>query len=276
MTEAQNPALPLSEAAGVNRNFAGVRPALGLAVWFFLFQMPFGSASVIVARSHPRLGLFLGLLAMLSMVPGVIWVAKSAWGEQWRKALPLAPVSRGVLVWTVLCNLAFLPVEFVWFLAVERSVGFPNLPDPLAVAGVLGVVLAAPIGEEILFRSYGLARIRELAGDRRALVFTALVFALLHGSWVKLPGTFATGLFLGWLVLRTGSLWPAFLGHFTINGTAWALSRTNLASTLDPAKATWAMVLLFATVGVASLAILGSARVRMRIQGLNAPPEGPG
>ena len=171
--------------------------------------------------------------------------------------------------------LAFIPVNLAWVLVVEKIIGPLNTPDPILSVGVLGLLFGAPIAEEVLCRGYGLARIRELAGDRRALLYTALVFALLHGSWVKLPGTFTLGIFLGWLVLRTGSLWPAFLGHFTNNGMALVLDRFETSPFLDPRQASWTLFLLLATAGLACLFVLWSPRVRGRIGNCLPRPEGP-
>jgi membrane protease YdiL (CAAX protease family) len=272
MSQAEEAAVPGPETDRVNQAFAGVGAALGLVVWLNLFPIPLRIASTIAHKSHPRLELLLGALAMLTVVPGILRVAKSAWGEHWRKALPMAPVTPGVLVWTVLCVLALLPVVVAWLWALDRTVGLPRSWDPLASVGVLGVVLGAPIAEEVLFRGYGLARIRELGGERRALLLTALMFALAHGSWVKLPGAFAIGLFLGWLVLRTGSLWPAFLGDFINNGAAVVLDRLNPIPSFDPAKGSWMVIALVGAAGLAGLAVLGSPQVRGRIRGLTTLP----
>jgi len=272
MTETRDPSAAAAEVHRINQTFAGAGAAVGLVVWYFLFSFPLGLVSSVAMRTHPRLGLFLGFLAMLSVVPGAWLAARAAWGGQWRKAFPLAPVGIGVLAWTVLCILAFLPLVMAWALAVDRVIGLPTLTNPLSSVGVLGLVLGAPIAEEVLCRGYGLARIRELAGDRRALLYTATVFAVLHGSWVKLPGTFLIGLFLGWLVLRTGSLWPAFLGHFTNNGTAYLLSRTVQAPSLEARQATWFLIITLGATSLACLAVLGSAPVRRRIRGLTAGP----
>jgi hypothetical protein len=270
MTEAPSPALPVSNADRGNRAFAGVGAAIGLGLWAVLFGLPLFAASSIVIGAHPHLGRFLGFLSQLSVVPGILWVARAKWGERWRRALPLLPAGPGLLLWTGLCVLAFLPVNLAWALAVEKTIGPLNLPDPLLSVGVLGLLFGAPIAEEILCRGYGLARIRELAGNHRALLYTALVFALLHGSWVKLPGTFTLGLFLGWLVLRTGSLWPAFVGHFINNGIALILDRFETSPLMDSRQASWTLLLVLATTGLAGLSALWSPRVRGRIRELPA------
>jgi membrane protease YdiL (CAAX protease family) len=144
----------------------------------------------------------------------------------------------------------------------------------LSSVGLLGLVIGAPIAEETLCRGYGLARIRQLAGNRRALLYTALVFALLHGSWVKLPGTFVLGLFLGWLVLRTGSLWPAFLGHFTNNAAVFVLSRWVRSPLLDSKAAPWPLILALGAMGLAGLVVLWLPQVRRHIRELRPGHEG--
>ena len=269
MIEVESTPVSASEAERVNRRFAGVGAALGLLVWYHLFRIPGLASSLVISRSHPRLGAFLGFLGFLLVVPGAIWVAKSVWGDQWRKALPMAKVGPPVLIWTVLCALAFLLVEFAWFEMMARTVRLPNIESPIPQIGFLGILLGAPIAEEVLFRGYGLARIRELGGERRALLFTAIVFASAHVHWIKFPGTFVLGYFLGWLVLHTGSLWPAFLGHFTINATVAILSLLAPNQTVDP-KASWTLILAMGATGMGGLALLWVPRIRRRIRELAA------
>lgn len=270
MTEAQCPSVPASDADRINRRFAGVGAALGLLLWVNLFGFPLGLASSVLRKTSPRLALFLGFLAMLSVLPGMVWRAKAVWGTGWRRAFPLARVSPGLLVWTVLCILSFVSVQFVMLSALDRFKGLPHLPNPFITIGVLGVLVGAPLAEEVVFRGYGLARIRELAGERRALLFTALMFALAHGSWVKFPGTFLMGCFLGWLVLRTGSLWPALLGHFANNAVAFVMTRLEASSPLDAGGMPWHHILTVGAIGLLCLVLLWSPRVRGRISGLNA------
>ncbi len=269
MTDVPAPAEAPRGAERVNRRFAGVGAALGLIAWYNLFQIP-GVAGLVVGSSHPRLGTFLALAALLLVVPGTWWVARSVWGRGWRRAFPLGSVGPGVLAWTVLGVLALLMVEFGWFATLDRLHGLPSLESPLPRVGLVGVVLGAPLAEEALFRGYGLARIRELGGERRALLLTAAAFALAHVHWVKLPGSFALGLLAGWLVLRTESLWPALLAHATVNALAAALTVLKPAALEGPAP--WALILGVASLGGVGLAVLGSPWVRGRIRGLSGPP----
>ena len=87
--------------------------------------------------------------------------------------------------------------------------------------GIIAIVIMAPIVEELLFRGaiegYLLRKWKHPAG---AIVFSSLVFGLVHGNWVQAPFAFVIGLALGWMYYRTGSLFPGILMHFVNNSTA--------------------------------------------------------
>ena len=267
------PAAPAEEPSRINRAFAGVGVAVGLNLWMGLFTLPGYAVSGVISRSHPRLGAFFGFLGLLLVIPGILSRAKGVWASGWRKALPLARVGPALLVWSLLCLAFFLSTEFAWLALIDRTLGLPKMDDPLPAIGVLGVVLGAPLGEEVLFRGYGLARIRELGGDRRALLLPAIAFALAHFYPVRLPGTFLMGLFLGWIVLRTGSLWPALLLHVVNNGVA-ALSVLFMGSQATESTASWTQITLLAVIGLAGLAVLWLPQVRGRIKELAPRPGG--
>jgi membrane protease YdiL (CAAX protease family) len=95
-----------------------------------------------------------------------------------------------------------------------------------AAEGVRSLVwLALPAAaEEVLLRGYVLGATARVLGPVWALWITAVVFGLLHGGnpgvgGLGLVGVTVAGLFLGALVLRTGSLWPAIGVH---RGWNWA------------------------------------------------------
>lgn len=87
--------------------------------------------------------------------------------------------------------------------------------------GIIAIVIMAPIVEELLFRGaiegYLLRKWKHPVG---AIVFSSLVFGLVHGNWVQAPFAFVIGLALGWMYYRTGSLLPGILMHFVNNSTA--------------------------------------------------------
>ncbi len=86
----------------------------------------------------------------------------------------------------------------------------PLLPRlPMYVA----VVLVAPIAEELIFRGALWSLIEEAAGSWWSLILTSLLFALYHQDPLHIAAVFWTGLFLGWLRLQSGSVWPGVVGH---------------------------------------------------------------
>ncbi len=72
---------------------------------------------------------------------------------------------------------------------------------------VLSVLLPA-VAEEAIFRKGMLGRLLE-AGERRALLAAAVLFALLHGDAAQAVSALAAGLVLGFVALRWGAGWAA-------------------------------------------------------------------
>lgn len=88
----------------------------------------------------------------------------------------------------------------------------------LALAAV-ALVLVAPIAEELTFRGLCFA-----AMGRYALPGSAALFAVAHGLPVLLVPVFLAGLAIGWLRMRTDSLYPGLAVHMSLNATALVLA----------------------------------------------------
>jgi uncharacterized protein len=82
---------------------------------------------------------------------------------------------------------------------------------------VLVVCVQPAIFEEIAFRGIIQGSLGQVLGEREALIVSALMFGILHLSIPSLPHLLALGLVLGWLRLRTKSLVPGMILHFTHN-----------------------------------------------------------
>ncbi|HET6745886.1 MAG TPA: type II CAAX endopeptidase family protein [Candidatus Limnocylindria bacterium] len=96
-----------------------------------------------------------------------------------------------------------------------------NLVDPVVLA--IALVIVAPVAEEIFFRGivYN-AWLREY-GPRRALMGSAILFALIHGSIFVLVPIFALGVALAVVYRGTGSLPAAIAMHAGFNGITLCL-----------------------------------------------------
>lgn len=104
-----------------------------------------------------------------------------------------------------------------------REQAVPQFWDP-SRAGVfalnaIAIVVFVPIVEESICRGIGFTLLGRW-GDAAAIGGTAVAFALAHGAVLDLPWVLVTGLGLGYLRARTGSLYPCIGLHATVNGIA--------------------------------------------------------
>jgi membrane protease YdiL (CAAX protease family) len=97
----------------------------------------------------------------------------------------------------------------------------------LAAAASIALFLApAALWEEMLFRGYAFTVLREWWGPGAALGTTSCVFGLVHfqnagASVASVLVVVVAGVFLGGVLLATGSLWAAFAAHLAWN---WVLA----------------------------------------------------
>ncbi len=95
-----------------------------------------------------------------------------------------------------------------------------SFEDLASGVGLPLLILLPPVAEEVLFRGFLLAGFRRAGRAATAVVLTAAVFAFYHLLPAKYLPTGLLGLWLGYLVVATGSLYPAILGHLLNNGLA--------------------------------------------------------
>ena len=74
-------------------------------------------------------------------------------------------------------------------------------------------VLVAPFTEEVVFRGIILRGLLAHGSQNRAIVWSAILFGLIHLNPWQFPTAFIAGLVFAYWVIQTGSLWPAILGH---------------------------------------------------------------
>jgi CAAX protease family protein len=93
-----------------------------------------------------------------------------------------------------------------------------------------GIVVATvvPFTEELFFRGLGVRALSFLGGIA-AVVVTGLVFGLSHGILGALPPLILFGIALGWVRLRSDSVWPGILAHGFYNATGILIVYLQLA-----------------------------------------------
>jgi membrane protease YdiL (CAAX protease family) len=92
------------------------------------------------------------------------------------------------------------------------------------VTTILVVGLWGPFAEELFFRGFALAGLRRRFGDRGALVITSALFAVFHIEPTIYVPIFFFGIVLGWLYLKTDSIWPPIAAHAVHNSVILAVT----------------------------------------------------
>ncbi|AEG43857.1 CPBP family intramembrane glutamic endopeptidase [Isoptericola variabilis] len=237
--------------------------------WFLplsiLMMLTPGAAALVVARfvdGEPRVWTRLGVVTP---------------GSSWRRVLAWCAIALGVCLAAVVLALpvgavlGVYPADFVGLSAFRAALdaqleaaGAPPVEIPVAalLAGQLVTVVVGSVvntlpalGEELGWRGYLVPRLLRL-GTVPAILTSGVVWGVWHAPLLVLgynyplapPGvaiaamcgmTTVMGAVLAWVRLRSGSVWPAAVGHGTINAAAGlSLVLAQEGATVDTAQAT--------------------------------------
>lgn len=242
--DAGPPADDLQAAAGIGtrpaRSFPTFLQALGLVVLVLVLQSVIALTALLLdptSGTYSQHPLTLGIANLLAFGL-VVLVATRRSGVGVRETYPLSAVSARVLVLT-----AVLILGAVILLSdidnLTRSV-FPP-PDALVEAfesllnagdyplsSFFLLVVVAPVTEEVLFRGLILKGFLAHYSRRRAILLSALLFAVMHTNPWQFISAFVAGVILAWLLIETGSLLPCLFAHAVANGTAYLAGLTRV------------------------------------------------
>ncbi len=135
---------------------------------------------------------------------------------------------------------------------VFRTHGENGFMIPLA----LMIGLTPALCEELLFRGYMQTRLIKSYGPWAGIFVASALFAMFHMDFVHVIAVFPLGVFLGWVTWRSGSLFPAMLGHFANNAISVVLAvnapEDNPEMLSAPALAFMAAILACGAAGMAA------------------------
>jgi membrane protease YdiL (CAAX protease family) len=121
-------------------------------------------------------------------------------------------------------------VQEVWPISFDELARRHRLINPTTwwggVSALLALVLVAPITEELLFRGWLLPDLKEQYGTRRALVWSSLLFGLVHIEPAAVLYATLGGLVLGAVALRTKSTLASIAMHAGVNALPLLLPAT--------------------------------------------------
>jgi len=211
---------------------------LGLAV-LVLWLVISATASVVVSllSLDADVGLMVSLAELLLLAP-VWWFTVRKYKVGW-KALGLRSF-RGRMV-GLGCGLMILSFAFNLFYSLFLALFdlqmqadlvpiFAELSSPWWL--LAGGVIVAPVVEEVFFRGFVFAGLRQRYDWKKAAVISSALFAVIHATPTAVIPIFILGCIFAYLYHRSDSIWPAILMHVSTNalalGLAYGLANTSL------------------------------------------------
>ena len=92
---------------------------------------------------------------------------------------------------------------------------------------LIALVIVAPLTEEFLCRGLILSGFLRRYSARKAVLASALLFAAVHLNPYQFFTAFALGVLIGWVFLKTRSLWPCIYAH-ALNNAGGFIARDAL------------------------------------------------
>jgi membrane protease YdiL (CAAX protease family) len=92
-----------------------------------------------------------------------------------------------------------------------------NLFEFLIVTTCIAIIPG--VCEEFFFRGYLMQNIQIKNGKKKAVLYSAIIFTIIHLNPISFLHIFIMGIFLGYLLYYSGSLIPAIIFHFLNNFT---------------------------------------------------------
>lgn len=131
----------------------------------------------------------------------------------------LLAVELGVTAAVLSLFLNFLIFRLAGFAGADLSAIALDVPQSgMGMAARLFViVLLSAVVEELYLRGALFAVQEESAGTSACLLFSGLIFAMLHGSLMNFAGPLLAGIAFAYLTYVFNSVWPAILAHVVNN-----------------------------------------------------------
>jgi len=95
------------------------------------------------------------------------------------------------------------------------------------------LLLVAPVVEEIVFRGVLVSSLQKVITPLGALFVTSLLFAFAHGNIIQFWYSFALGLLLAFIKIRSGSLWNCIFMHIAFNASNIFIVNSKMLFNVD-------------------------------------------
>lgn len=193
----------------------------GIAVVYLLMMII--NSSIYILHGQTKISYYYSIIASNSLFVLLILVIKFrkkiTWAELGWKYVKFLPALKDVLkVWglTWLIHIIYMLIIFSQGIIPEDNTLSELLEKPTIlffIANIVLIAIAAPIIEETLFRGLLFSSLRTYFGLWTAIVISAAVFSALHFELIGFVPRLTLGIGLGYLYVKTGSLFPSIGLH---------------------------------------------------------------
>lgn len=193
----------------------------GIAVVYLLMMII--NSSIYILHGQTKISYYYSIIASNSLFVLLILVIKFrkkiTWAELGIKYVKFLPALKDVLkVWglTWLIHIIYMLIIFSQGIIPEDNTLSELLEKPTIlffIANIVLIAIAAPIIEETLFRGLLFSSLRTYFGLWTAIVISAAVFSALHFELIGFVPRLTLGIGLGYLYVKTGSLFPSIGLH---------------------------------------------------------------
>lgn len=174
--------------------------------------------------------------AALIMIPITIYMMRKDYKE--RQFLPAfqtqwkAPASKYIFAagFGITAGIAFnniLILSNIRAISQSYQSTSDNLYAAPFVVELIGLGIIVPILEENLYRGVVYKRMCDITSKKRAMIFSAVMFAVLHGNIVQLLYSLFFGMMLCYIYEKFGSLKAAIITHCAANIASVILTETG-------------------------------------------------
>lgn len=215
-----------------------VAGALCMAVASFGVSLFLGEARLNgMMRGGDPSALILLFTVFFAVVVVAVWVGVVRHGAAASSMLGLRPVDRRWFWFAPACIVLLSVGLDEGVLRLVRAVSGTDLTPqasqviadlartiPLALAATVAIGLLGPFAEELFFRGLVFGYVEGRFGPRAAWAASSILFALAHWEPAHMALVLPIGILLGWVRLRSASLWPCVMAHVANNTLAvwWA------------------------------------------------------
>jgi len=220
----------------------------GMGLWLTVLicaDLELGLKMLLPGAGEETVNLLISIVYYLPFVifPLSLWCSKHEGARQALRLNPVRPVNmfRASLI-ALLCVLVGQNISIVWTILLQKlglDVFVSEYVRPAdstqLMLSAISVAVIAPLGEEFLFRGAMLSA-WERRGPKKAVLITAALFAILHGSVLGFPAQFLCGLLLALVVLWSDSIYAGLAFHSVYNAGIVIIDYLSSAIPVDAAE----------------------------------------